>query len=281
MKHIITCLIFLGGLSTSAYSQSELKINCFTSTNSPDVYYNAFYIDDQMIEYATCGLDQAFYVGVIDPATCSAWATNFNGSNPAHDFGNLNNDGYCRQRPESYFVFRQSDSMELEGMKNMIQQIPDGHSFFIYTPISYSYTAVNAVNPALIQELESRWLPSVIQGEDIMVLYGIQGNAQSFVSETNQTNGQISFTTAVCGSLGLSELQSEYRLFIKQEGTKLTINPDLAVDDFRILDAAGKAISFVRTENIIELPVGIAPGVYIFQASAAGKTLHSKQLIGY
>lgn len=280
MKKSITYLAALLLSASTSYGQSLLTVNCY---NSPSLY-NAIILDSTMLEYATCGSDPSFYVGVIDPATCSAWGTNYNGANPDHSFGNLNDYAVaCKPRVEYHFVFRTSDSLQLEGMRNMLQQIPAGHSIIVYTPIQYDYAAVHAVNPNLTQELESRWSPSVIQGNEIMVLYGVQGNAASFVEETTQSAGQITFSTPIgCdASLSVNEQAVEEKLFVKQHGTSFTLNPALAVSDLQIRDAMGKTVAFTRSENTIQLKDGTSAGIYLFQATVSGKLYRAKQLVSF
>lgn len=277
MKQIVTYFVALILGSSFSYGQATLSVNCYNSNS----IYNSYSIDDQIIEYATCSSQTAFYVAVIDPSTCSAWGTNYSGSNPTHSFGNMN-EGTCRPRVEYYFIFDAADSLQLAGMLNMLQQIPSGHSVIIYTPISYNYSAVNGVNSNLTAELEARWNPGVIQGNDIMILYGVVGNANSFVEETTQNVGQISFSTTICNSsLSLDKEVIENKLFVKHDGATFTLNPDLKIDNLQIIDAMGRKVSFVRTENTIQLPAGISPGVYVFQATAGNKIYRSRQLVSF
>ncbi len=276
MKQIITYLSAIV-LTFSAYGQSTLAVNCYNS----DTPFNSFSIDDNVIEYNLCGLQPSFYVAVIDPSNCTAWGTNYNGANPTHAFGNLN-EGTCRPRVEYFFVFDAGDSLQLAGMLNMLQQIPSGHSLIIYTPISYSYSVVNAVNSNLIDELEDRWDPAIIQGNDIMILYGEQGNAGSYVEEITQNVGQVSFSKMICNPpLSVNKEVIENKLFVKQDGTTFTLNPDLQIDNLQIIDAMGKEVPFVKTENTIQLQTGISAGVYVFQATASGKIYRSRQLISF
>ena len=276
MKQIITYFTALV-LTSLAYGQATLSVNCYNS----DTPYNSFAIDNEVIEYSLCGLQPSFYVGVIDPSNCTAWVTNYNGANPLHAFGNLN-EGSCRQRVEYFFVFDAGDSLQLAGMLNMLQNIPSGHSLIIYTPLSYSYSAVNAVNPNLIQELESRWDQTIIQGNDIMILYGEQGNNASYAEETTQNAGQVSFSTTICNtSLSVSKETIADNLFVKQDGITFTLNPELAISDIQVMDATGKSISFTRTENILQLQTGTSAGVYLFQATVSGKIYRIKQMISF
>ncbi|MDF3025730.1 MAG: hypothetical protein K0S23_37 [Fluviicola sp.] len=278
MNQLITYFVALVLAASSSFGQSELKVDCYNSHS----VYNMYSIDNQVVEYSTLGSDLAFYVAVIDPSTCTAWGTNYNGANPSHSFGNFNESGEFRQRVEYYFVFKMDDSLQLQGMKNMLQSIPSGHSVIIYTPVSYNYSAVNAVNSNLTAELEAKWNPGVIQGNDIMILYGVVGNTSSFVEETTQNNGQITFITEICNSsLSINTEVIEDKLFVKQDGMTFTLNPDLAIDELQILDAMGKTVAFVKSENTIQLQSGISAGVYMFQATALGKTYRSKQLVSF
>lgn len=262
--------------SFSAIGQSELTVNCYNS----DTLHNSFSIDGTIVEYGLCGLQPSFYVAVIDPSDCSAWGTNYNGANPAYDFGNFN-QGFCRPRVERYFVFDAGDSLQLAGMVNMLQNVPSGHSLIVYTPISYNSASVNAVNPNLIQELEARWDPAVIQGNDIMILYAEQGNPASFVEEITQSGGQVSLSITICTSLSVKKEVIESKLVVKQDGTTLTLNPDLKIEELQIVDALGKAITFLKTGNTIQLHAGTGTGVYLLQAIASGKIYRTKQMISF
>lgn len=261
-------------------AQSQLRVNCYPNES----YYNMIMIDSNLIEYATCSMDPSFYVAVIDPSTCSAWGTNYNGANPDHAFGN-SNQGSCRPRVEYFFAFRMDDATELAGMTNMLQQIPNGHSIVIYTPISYNYATVNATNSNLISELENRWDPSIIQGNDIMVLYGVQGNSASYVEDITQitdqqTGDHISFTTTVCNTASIQENEEVFDLLVKQDGLNLILDPSVQLDELKIFNALGKEVAYKRIENVIQLQQ-IGSGIYLFQGVVEGKTMRSKQFLQY
>jgi hypothetical protein len=277
MKQIVTYFSAIVLAASSSFGQSELKVDCYNTSS----IYNMYSIDDQTIEYSTLGNELAFYVAVIDPSTCTAWGTNYNGANPTHSFGNLNENGEFRQRVEYYFAFRMDDSLQLEGMKNMLQSIPAGHSIVVYTPISYDYNAVYTVNSNLIAELVSKWNPGVIQGNNIMILYGVMGTSNSFVQDTTQNAGQVSFSTTICNPLAVSSEVKDEKLFEGHSGTAFTLNAALAIDELEITDAMGKKVSFVRTENTIQLPAGISSGVYVFQATSGNKIYRSKQFVSF
>jgi hypothetical protein len=111
---------------------SGLKnVKCDVTGNSVDAEY---FIDFESQEYNGCGGIAAFHVAVIDPVNLIPWGSRWNGLNPDHYFGNVNDNGSCRNRVERYFIFRQNDLDQMSGFQNMIEnEIPDGYIFLIYT----------------------------------------------------------------------------------------------------------------------------------------------------
>ena len=93
-------------------------------------------------------------MAVIDPATFTAWGTRYNGANPDHFFGNVNDQGACRSRVEYYFIFRQNDPAQLDGMLDMLQNaVPDGHYVLVYTWKYLNRNLADQSNPDLFDEL--------------------------------------------------------------------------------------------------------------------------------
>ena len=271
--------IFLLGVAPAVFAQSQLEVKCFNNAT----YDNGVFINGEIVEYGVCSLSPSFYVAVIDPSDCSAWGTNFNGANPNHSFGN-ENDGPgtpCHQRVEQYFVFEQNDSMQLAGMLNMLQQIPDGHSIIVYAPISYDYSVVNATNSNLIDELSSRWDPSIIQGNSIMVLYGEQGSAASYVTDTNLVDDHITFIRTVCNNVLSVEENTIDNLVLKTEGNTVYLNPSLSIDEITIVDAMGKRVPFVKNENSLTLNQSVSSGMYVFQVVSGKKMYRSKMMLTF
>jgi hypothetical protein len=189
-----------GLLTFTAYSQLEFGVKCYPS--SLDLY-NGVYLDGEVIEYA-CVADPAFYVTVYDPAACDFWGTNYMGANPDHDFSNYETG---RPRVEKYFVFRYANADELNGMNEMLQQIPDGYPYAIYTPGGYSYTQVHSVSPVLAETLADYW---VLAGfENMMVLYDVKGDPAARTSTDNlnapDPTPHIHFTAEISCQLGVEE----------------------------------------------------------------------------
>ena len=113
-----------------------------------------WYIDLTWQDGNGCGSTPAFHVAVIDPATFTAWGTRYNGANPDHFFGNVNDQGACRSRVEYYFIFRQNDPAQLDGMLDMLQNaVPDGHYVLVYTWKYLNRNLADQSNPDLFDEL--------------------------------------------------------------------------------------------------------------------------------
>lgn len=267
------------GMTSLTFAQSQLEVKCYNYA----AIENGFYVNGQMVEYAMCNPDPDFYVAVLDPTNCSSWGTNFNGANPDHSFGNLNDGAQtpCRQRVEHYFVFEKDDSLQLAGMLNMLQQVPIGHSIIIYTPVSYDFASVSAVNSNLTDELSSRWNPSVIQGNSMMILYGEQGNPMSYVEATTVVDDHITLTHTVCNNLGIQEENAMDKLILKTEGNTLYLNPDLAIDGIVITDAMGRQVPFVKNDLSLTLNPSVNSGMYVFQFVSGKKTYRAKLMMTF
>lgn len=200
---LITILLFLLFQSSA---QVTLTINCQQDPQASNS--NEILLDGNMIEYGLCGLEPAFYISIID-TNCNAWGTKFipAGSNLQNDFGNYNNNGNCRPRVEYFFVYRQTDSLELIFMDSLINNwIPNDHVIAIWTPFYYDFTSVNSICPQLGNTLLNKWGNSV-QADSMIVLFGVQGVPQSFTSDTLNNGGSISLSKTICpySSLGINE----------------------------------------------------------------------------
>lgn len=140
------------------------------------------------VDYGGCGV-AGYHVAVIDPATMEPWNTYWvNGLtgqvyNEQHQYGNYNNNGGCRNRPEGYFGFWSNTSTQLAGMQNMIADaIPDGHHVLIYTWRHLDKFGTNANAPGLGGVLETMGLPSfnALQDSVPYICYFRKGDPSTF-----------------------------------------------------------------------------------------------------
>jgi hypothetical protein len=125
----------------------HVSCDVYDHANSYDEYGATWwFIDQNLQEYALCGLSPDLYVAVVDPATFIPWGTrHFNTTtstweNPSHNFGNANDNGACRDRVERFFTFHQNVPSSLAAFESMINAIPDSFYVLIYTPVTAAYS---------------------------------------------------------------------------------------------------------------------------------------------
>jgi hypothetical protein len=185
-------------------SQVTLNIECQQDSQNP--YGNQISMDGSVVEYSLCSLNPAFYVTIID-TNCLPWGTSYNSENIQNDFGNFNNNGICRARVEYFFVYRQTDSLELVYMDSLLNNwIPNNHVIAIWTPFYYNFNSISSVCPQLGNTLINKWGTNV-QSDSMIVLFGVQGISQSFSVDTLNNGVSISVTKEICpySTLGINE----------------------------------------------------------------------------
>lgn len=134
--------------------------------------YNAWSLDNSLVEYATCGSTPYIYVGVLDPLTMEPWKTHCPGcgngnpgasnDDPTMNFGNLNNNGGCRPRYEKWFMFSQSDAASMANFQNMITNgIPDSNYVVIYTPSQTLYHFWDVIAPSTYTMFQNLGFPQI------------------------------------------------------------------------------------------------------------------------
>lgn len=251
--------------SVNLQAQSTLEVRCYTTTTP----YNAVYVDENMIEYAAI-IDPAFYVVVFD-STCTAWQTDYNGD--GYDFGNAETG---RSRAESYFVFRQNDAAELTGMNTMLTTIPANHTVVIYTPQEYNAATIETLFPALLETLGDKW-GGIVDGNDMMVLYGIEGQPQTFLSDntvdgTDANGDYISFMNEMnCNaSLSVAEQATETLNVIYTGNGAFKIETTGTPDGVVLIDFSGRQLAAATKGNEVVVPGGLPSGVYIVRGMLDG-----------
>ncbi|MES2556073.1 MAG: hypothetical protein V4604_07980 [Bacteroidota bacterium] len=271
-------LLAVFGLSSGTLAQHELTINCYPHYTP----LNGVWLDSNVVEYNTCSVNSspAFYVVVFDPATCVAWGSEYNGVNEDHDFGNFNSNGACRWRSENYFIFLHTDTNQLLGMNNMIMnEIPTGFPYAIYTPFSYNYAAINGVCPALTQTLSTKWDPAVIQDDHIMVLFGIQGQASTFLEDTVTNDNHVSFTTTICDVTGLGEMNAHTPTVYYAGEDQFEVNTNEKMEVISLHSLTGEVIPSVVSGNTLTAQQTLPAGIYFIRGTLAGKEWAQKVFV--
>lgn len=140
------------------------------------------------VDYGGCG-PAAWHVAVVDPATMEPWNTYWVNAqtgqvyNPDKQFGNFNNNGACRNRPEGYFAFHTNSPTQLAGLQNMLTSgIPDGHHVLIYTWRHLDKSGTLANGPGVASALAAAGMPSFAALQDSVpyICYFRKGDPSTF-----------------------------------------------------------------------------------------------------
>ena len=122
-------------------------------------------INSERQEYGGCGMTPAIHVAVIDPKTMIPWKTHYQNQNPQNSFGNINDLGACRSRPEAYFNFQQNSPTQLASFQDMVlNKVPNGHYLIIYSHRYAEYENWNNVTPSIFETLKTLGSDSIIPG---------------------------------------------------------------------------------------------------------------------
>jgi hypothetical protein len=162
------------------------------------------------VDYGGCSPTAAWHVAVVDPTTMEPWNTHYVNPitgevfNEDHQFGNANASGVCRNRPEGFFIFQTSQSLQLAGMQNMLTNaVPDGHHVLLYTWRHLDKDGTEANGSSIVSTLESAGLPSfdALQDSVPYICYYRKGDPTSFrdtiaASLTSELHFSVEVSTA-------------------------------------------------------------------------------------
>ena len=115
-----------------------------------ELWGTSYKIDAEVWADAGCSLDPAVYIAVIDSVTLLPWLSPQNCWDQGNQFGQFNSNCACKSGNRmANFVFRSEGyPAELASMRDMINNVPNGHYILAYTWIYGNY---------------QNWDPSVIQ----------------------------------------------------------------------------------------------------------------------
>lgn len=243
MKTVILsflCFIFL-----NSNAQKLLEIDVYQS----DITNNGYFLDNQIQEYGALNIS-ALYLVVIDTLTCTPWYTildswsdNING----HSLFNWNQLGAGRARQEAYFIYYQNDSTHLNGLNSAINDsIGEGQLFFIYAPIEYNFTQIEALSPALASTLITYGGVSAGQNHAISLLLAKKGIPESYHYEFNDNlNSEIHYSDTICKNdvLSINQLnKGDFKMKQIDEKTYQLSGTDIS--NLEIINLLGQNIDF-------------------------------------
>jgi hypothetical protein len=183
------------------YAQSTLTIQTNAGLTPCCNFSTGFIIDSIQGEASGCVLGSGLFIFVIDTPSlvsggCEPWATNYNGLNPDHNFGEIP----CRSRPELYFQYRQSDPSDMQSLDSLINyHVPNGYVFGIYSWRSYDYLTINANCPALGSTLYNYWGPDATTEHTAAIFFAIKGQPSTYdMIYTNNAPDTIQMVKQIC-----------------------------------------------------------------------------------
>jgi hypothetical protein len=138
----------------------ESEISCLVKGTSqePQILENAWYLNGFQQEYGICNFTPKLHVAIIDRATLEPWATRYlpTSSNLNNNFGNMNDNGGCRSRPERYFIFNQNSASQMDAFQNLVENIvPNGNYILIYSPMTTRYDWWQNLNSGIIETFQT------------------------------------------------------------------------------------------------------------------------------
>ncbi len=132
------------------------KLNCKSITcPTPSQYRETYYdIDGAVMERDGCTAQPAIHIAIIDPITLEPWESRFGNQNTGNVFGNINDNGSCRARPEKYFIYWLNSPVQQIGLENLLYSVPNDHYILAYTFIQGPFSPT-AFPSSLVTAFES------------------------------------------------------------------------------------------------------------------------------
>ena len=160
--------------------------------NQNEYNLSQYTINNERQEYAGCGVTPAIHVAVIDPKTFIPWKTHYQTQNPQNSFGNMNDLGACRARPEAYFIFNQNSPTQMASFQDMVNnKVPNGHYLIIYSHRYADYQYWNSVTPSIYQTFQDLGSDSLIPGRaDHGFIFFVKKGDKSTVKEVLATQNE-------------------------------------------------------------------------------------------
>src|SRR5574343_358909 len=165
----------------------ELTCDAKATYSVPGIYYNAYYIDGTLEEYAICTYTPSFYVAVIDPFTLTPWETD------EHFVGNANPPNTCRTRPEKYFIFRQNNATQMAAFQDFVTNyIPNDYYILVYSPMTTLYDQWDALAPSMYSTFQGLGSDSITPGRPNLpfAFFCKKGDTSTVVELYAQTTGE-------------------------------------------------------------------------------------------
>ncbi len=171
-----------------------------------------FSIDNFTLERNGCSVNPAFMVVIMDSLSFQPWQTPYNGLNSNRNYGQLNLNGSCRPRSENYFIFQSNSPSQMTAMKNLLlNTVPDGNYILIYNWFNIKYSALNTMDPTILQTFYSLGANSIpTLSDSIPFIFGVKKGDVSSIREIigNSVNDEISLKMNLIASSDFGQINS-------------------------------------------------------------------------
>ncbi|MBX7051119.1 MAG: hypothetical protein K1X54_03695 [Flavobacteriales bacterium] len=192
---------------------AHLKCQVYGAANTNyEALATRYQLNLNVLEYGGFGFNApALMVAVLDSSTFTPWASNYNGLNPNHDFGNTLESANARGRAERYFIFQQGDPTQLQAFNNMMEQIPDSQYVLIYTWQFAEKQQWEDYAPEINDFFASMGANAITALPDSLpfIVFFRKGEPQSLIEIVGGTSSDyLVLETDLIGSIGHATIQS-------------------------------------------------------------------------
>lgn len=269
--------IFALFFSSTIFSQSSLHVQCNQAADFQNGIYTRVELDSQIVEYNYCGWNPSFFITIFD-TTCFPWGTDYQSSG-GYSLGQVNTG--CRPRVEYHFQYFQNSLTNLISLDSLINNLPDNHTFVIYTPLSFDWNEIYDLYPPLALTLLNLWGNAVLEAQ-MIVASGVKGLLDSYEIDTTLIDqvtymgvdfeNVILFNTIICPHPSSTSLIEEnlnstnFTIFPNPTNSNFTISTPLTeMFSYHIEDIFGREIiSCNEFQKEIELDLSDQPsGIYL------------------
>lgn len=290
------CLFFILAAKGFANTTYTLDIVVYGNPSSQTEFNSTGYsINQQVQEYSFCGLPgPAIVMAVIDSINCQPWNNcnnNFGQGNTFFDpdqdcMMDVNTIYNCRPRPENYFIFPAQDSAAIQGMANMISQVPAGNFIIAYSAFPVEYSQMDPAFVNAFQQLGSAMVPNL--PDHVPFIFFCKKGDLNSVSETIGSNSSSMITLTVnyeCTATRISEMLDENSLSVFSNPVQHEINIQLHRGNtswvVSVYDALGRCVyeEEMRTRQKTISTINIQSGMYIVKVSGDGFDYQKKVCI--
>jgi len=188
-----------------------------TYGNLPDDKRNdvKYVVDADTRERGSCFPSPGFLIAVLDSNRLESWETPYFGLNAQNEFGQANRDDWCspfRNRPEAIFNFQVEDSLQMQKMKEFLNnKIPDGAYVIIFNWFDIEYSKLNAMDSSILKSIENLGSTKIRSiKDDHPFIFTVQKGKKSSVMEVvgDSTNSAIELRRNLSSSAEFGEMTS-------------------------------------------------------------------------